>query len=58
MATVQLFFSVQGTCGIQTRPDPQKRVGGQDIGSPGRPVPCGLLVPDELGHWLARTRPP
>ena len=34
------------------------RVGDQDIGSPGQPVSSGLQVPGELGHGLARTRPP
>ena len=39
-------------------PDPENRVGDQDIGSPGRPVSPGLQVPGELGHCRARTRPP
>ena len=33
-------------------------VGGQDIGSPGRPVSSGLQVPGEPGHCRARTKPP
>ena len=52
------FFSVQGTGGSPTGPDPENRVGDQDIGSPGRPVSSGLQVPGEPGHCRARTRPP
>jgi len=37
MATFQLFFSVQGTGGSPTGPDPESRLGDQDTGSPGRP---------------------
>ena len=57
MANFQLFFSVQGTDGSPTGPDPENSVGGQDTGSPGRPV-SGLQVPSEPGHCRARTRPP
>ena len=52
------FFSVQGTGGSPTGPDPENRVGDQDTGSPGRPVSSGLQVPGEPGHCRARTRPP
>jgi len=55
MATIQLFFSVQGTDGSPTDPD---RVGDQDIGGPGRPVSSGLQVPGEAGHCHARTSCP
>ena len=48
MATFQLFFSVQGTGGSPTGPDPENRVGDQDIGSPGRPISSGLQVPGDL----------
>jgi hypothetical protein len=42
------FFSVQGTGGSLTGPNPENRVGGdQDIGNPGRPVSSGLQVPGE-----------
>ena len=58
MVTLQLFFSVQGTGGSPTGPDPENRVGDQDTGSPGRPVSSGLQVPGELGHYSARTRHP
>ena len=59
MATFQLFFfSVQGTGGSPTRPDPEKRVGVEDTGSPGRPFSSGLQVPGEPEHCRARTRPP
>jgi len=52
------FFSVQGTGGSLTGPDPENRVGVQDTGSPGGPVSSGLQVPGEPGHCRARTRPP
>jgi len=42
MATFQLFFSVQGTGGSPTGPDPETRMGDQDNGIPGRPVSSGL----------------
>ena len=51
-------FSVQGTGGSPTWPDPENRVGDQDIGSPGRPVSSTLQVPGGPGHFRARTRPP
>ena len=55
---LSIVFSVQGTGGIPTGPDPESRVGDQDIGSPGRPVSSGLQVPGEPGHCRARTNPP
>jgi len=51
-------FSVQGTGGSPMGPDLENRVGGQDIGSPGRPVSSGLQVPSDPGHCCARTRTP
>ena len=45
------------TGGSLTGPDPENRVGDQDIGSPGRPDSSGLQVPGESGHCRARTRP-
>ena len=39
-------------------PDPENRVGDQNIGNPGRPVSSELQVPGELGYCHARTRPP
>ena len=48
------FFSVQGTGGSPMEPDPENRVGDQDIGNAGRPVSSGLQVPGELGHCHAR----
>ena len=57
MTTLQLFFSVQGTGGSPTGPDPENRVGDQDTGSPGRPVSSGLQEAGEPGHCRARTRP-
>jgi len=50
-------FSVQGTGGSPTGPDPKNRVGDQDTGSPGRPVSSGLQVTGEPGESRARTRP-
>ena len=50
-------FSVQGTGGRPTGPDPENRVGDRDIGNPGRPVSSGLQVPGEPGHCRARTGP-
>jgi len=38
-------------------PDPESRVGDQDIGSPSRPVSFGLQVPGEPGYCGARTSP-
>jgi len=51
-------FSVQGTGGSPTGPDPENRVGDQDTGRLGRPVPSGLHVPGERGHCRSRTRLP
>ena len=56
--TFQLCFSVQGTEGSPTGPDPENGVGDQDIGSPGRPISSGLQVPGDPGYCRARTRPP
>jgi len=57
MATLQLFFKVQGTGGSPTGADPENMVSDQDIGSPGSPVSSGLQVPGEPGY-CARTRLP
>jgi len=57
MATVQLFFSVQETCGSPTGQDQENRVGDQDTGGPRRPVSSGLQVPGEPGHCRLSTRP-
>ena len=51
------FFSVQVTGGSLTGPDPEIRVGDQDIGSGFLPVHSGLQVAGEAGHCHARTRP-
>jgi hypothetical protein len=45
--SLSIFFSVQGTGGSQTGPDPESRVGDQDVGSPDRSVSSGLQVPGE-----------
>jgi len=55
---LSIVFSVQGTGGSPTGPDPENRVGDQDNGSPGRPVSSGLQVPSEPEHRRARTRLP
>jgi len=50
MATFQLFsFSVQGTGGSPTGPDPENSVGDQDIGRPGGPVSSGCKCPVSRG---------
>jgi len=54
---LSIVFSVQGTGGSPTGPDPENRVDDQDIGSPGRPVSSVLQVPGEPEHFRARTRP-
>jgi len=43
-------FSVQGTDGSPTGPDPENRMGDQDTGSLGRPDSSGLQMPGEPGH--------
>ena len=53
---ISIFFS-PGTGGGPTGPDPDNRVGDQDIRIPGRPVSSGLQVPGEPGHCHVRTRP-
>ena len=55
---LSIVFSVQGTGGSPTGPDPENRVGDQDIGSPGKPASSGLQVPGEPGHCRTRTRHP
>ena len=50
-------FSVQGTGGSLTGPNPENRVGDQNNGSPGRPVSSGLQVPGDLGHFTQEQDP-
>ena len=57
MATFQ-FFSVRGTGGSPTGPDPENMVGDEDNENSGRTVSSGLKVPVEPGHCHRRTRPP
>jgi hypothetical protein len=45
--SISIVFSVQGTGGSLTGPDPENRVGDQDAGNPGKPVSSGLQVPIE-----------
>ena len=52
-----VFFSVQGTGGSPTGPEPENRVGDQDTGSPGMPGSPGLQEPGESANCRARTRP-
>ena len=54
---LSIVFSVQGAGGSLTGPDPENRMGNQDIGRPGRPLSSGLQVSGEPGP-CARTRPP
>ena len=54
---LSIVFSVQGTGGIPTGPDPENRVGDQDTGSPGRPVSSGLQVPGEPGIVMQNKTP-
>jgi hypothetical protein len=45
--SLSIDFSVQGTGGSPTGPDPENRMDDNDIASPGRPVSSGLQVPGE-----------
>jgi hypothetical protein len=45
--SLSIVFSVQGTSGIPTGPDPENRVGDQETGNPDRSVSSVLQVPDE-----------
>ena len=56
MANFPIVFSVEGTGGSPSVPDPENRVGDQDIGSPGSPVSSGLQVKGEPGHCRAGIR--
>jgi len=58
MVNFQLFFLVQGTGGSPTGPDPENRVGDQDIGSPDRPVSSGLQMPSEPGALSCKNKTP
>jgi len=51
-----ILFSDSGSGGSPTGPDPENRVGDQDIGSPGTPVSSGLHVAGETGYCRERTR--
>ena len=52
MANIQLFFSVQGTGGSPTGPDPENREVDQDNGSPDRPGPSVMQMSAELEHFV------
>jgi hypothetical protein len=54
--SLSIVFSVQGTGGSPTGPDPETRVGDQDIGSPSRLVSSGLQVPGEPFFFLVGLR--
>jgi hypothetical protein len=47
LTSLSIVFSVHGTGGSPTGPDPENMVGDQDIGSPARPVSYGLQVHGE-----------
>jgi hypothetical protein len=51
---LSIVFSVLGTGDSPTGPDPENRVGDQDIRSSGRPVSSGLQV--LRGFSLSRVR--
>jgi len=55
---LSIIFSVQGTGGSPMGPDPENRVGYEDIGSPGRPCSSGLQVPDGAGALLCKNKTP
>ena len=55
---LSIVFSVQGTGGSPTGPDPENRVGDQDTGSPGRPVSSELQVPGEPGALSCKNNNP
>jgi hypothetical protein len=40
--SLSIVFSVQGTGGSPTGPDPENRVGDQNIGSSSRPISSGF----------------
>ena len=52
-----IVFSVQGTGGSPTGPDPENRVGDQDNGSPGRPVSSVLQVSSSRGIVVQEQDP-
>jgi hypothetical protein len=56
MATFQLF-SVQGTGGSPTGPDPESRVRDQENESTGRPISSGMQVPGEAGIIVKEQHP-
>jgi len=58
MKTIQLFSLSRIKGGSSSGPDPENRVGDQDIASPGTPVSSWLQVSGETGHCRARTRRP
>ena len=52
LGEILIAFSVQGTGGSPTGPDPENRVGGQDIGSPGRQFLLGCTCQVSQGIVL------
>jgi len=55
---LSIVFSVQGTGGSPTGPDPENRMRDQDTRNTGRPVSSGFQAPGEPGHCRVRTRHP
>jgi hypothetical protein len=53
--SLSIVFSVQGTAGSPTRPDPGTRLVNQDSGNPGRLFSSGLQVPGEPSVVGLRT---
>jgi len=58
MANFQYFSSFQGTGGIPMRPDPEYRVGDQEIGSLGSPISFGFQVRCGSGELSCKKKTP
>ena len=55
---ISIVFSVQGTDGSPTGPDPEIRVCDEDTGSPCKLVSFGLQVSGVPGHCHAKNKTP
>jgi len=54
MGDLSILSLVQETGGSPTGPNPENRMGNQDVGSPGKTDSSGLQVPGEPGHCHGR----
>ena len=54
---LSILFSVQGTGGSPTGPDPENSVDDQEIVSPGTPVSSGFQLTGEPGQCRTSIRP-